>query len=237
MKQNAQNSNLVITSEFITKRGSFASVEAPLTAMRCYEDTDYDYFINLTGECYPIMHPDLIKQDLKGQALGFMEFFELPSNVWHKGGMDRLHNKFYFISFGKHYKIITVPRLRKEMPCGLKPYGGSAAFCLHKEHISYILNSLDKNPNIIRFFKHAGYSDEVFFQTILMNSSFKSQIINDDRRYIDWNRSVGGHPKYLTGTDFEKIMSSNKFFARKFSVRQDPDILNMIDEKLDRETA
>ena len=237
VEKKCPKANVKITSEFLTKRGSFDSVVAPLTAMRYYKEFNYDYFVNLTGECYPLKHPNIIKKEFDGQTSGFMEFFELPSIVWSKGGMERLEKRFYFISIGKYYKLIRVPRLRRKLPCNLKPYGGSAAFCLHKDLINYLLDFLDSNPSVYKFFSHAGYADEVFFQTILMNSPLKTRIVNDDKRYIDWEKSNGGHPKYLTTQDFSKMVESKKLFARKFSLVVDKNILDMIDKKIDRETS
>jgi hypothetical protein len=236
MEQNCQTANVKITSEFLTKRGSFDSVAAPLAAMRYYKDFNYDYFVNLTGECYPLRHPNIIKKEFSGQTKGFMEFFELPSKVWSKGGMERLEKKFYSISIGKYYKLIRVPRLGKKIPCNLKPYGGSAAFCLHRDFINYLLEFLDSNPKVFKFFRHAGYADEVFFQTILMNSPLKTRIVNDDKRYIDWGKSRCGHPMYLTIQDFSKMIESKKLFARKFSLVVDKNILDLLDKKMDEES-
>lgn len=235
IEQKCPKANVKIASEFLTKRGSFDSVAAPLAAMKYFEELNYDYFVNLTGECYPLKHPDKIKKEFEGQTSGFMEFFELPSPVWASGGMERLEKKFYFLSVGKHYKLLRVPRLRKALPCNLKPYGGSAAFCLHKQLVNYVLEFLETNPSVIKFFRHAGYADEVFFQTILMNSPFKSRIVNDDKRYIDWDQSTGGHPKYLTTHDFLKMVESKKLFARKFSLAVDKNILDIIDQMINKE--
>ena len=64
-----------------------------------------------------------------------------------------------------------------------------------------------------------------------MNSPFKSQIINDNKRYIDWKDSKDSHPKYLATDDFEALAKSEKLFARKF-LAEDNKILDLIEQKL-----
>jgi hypothetical protein len=161
-----------------------------------------------------------------------MEAFELPSDLWDSGGMGRLWHRYYFLSFGKQTKCLRIPRVNKKLPCNLKPYGGSAFFCLPKQQVNYVTEYLDENPSVKKFFKHTGLIDEIFFQTILMNSPFRPQVNNDNKRYIDWSKSKDGHPKFLTSADLEAIIKSDKLFARKFSLTVDKDILDLIDQKL-----
>jgi hypothetical protein len=69
------------------------------------------------------------------------------------------------------------------------------------------------------------------FQTILFASPFKSQMINDNMRYIDWSAG-GASPKTLTIDDRTLIGNSGKFFARKFNQDTDSKILDWIDQEL-----
>ena len=220
MEQQYSGANVEIVSEFRCKWGSFGCVKATLSAMQHYTDVDYDYFINLSGECYPIKPNHIIGKTFDNQTSGFMENFELPVAIWGKGGMERLWHKHYYLSIGKHNVHLRIPRINKKIPSNLKPYGGSAFFCLPKQQVTYILEFVSKHPSIKGFFNRVGISDEVFFQTILMNSPFKSQIINDNKRYIDWKDSKDSHPKYLATDDFEALAKSEKLFARKFFSRR-----------------
>lgn len=80
--------------------------------------------------------------------------------------------------------------------------------------------------------------DEIIFQTLICNSPFKKNIVNDNYRYIDWSdHSKGnnkGNPNLLLTKDYNKIINSNKFFARKFDNEVDENILNMIDENINK---
>ena len=90
----------------------------------------------------------------------------------------------------------------------------------------------------VEFFEVLGYfgevlqraigCDEFVFQTILMNSHFKNNVVSNHYRYIDW--SAGGpHPKLLDANDFEKMVNSDNLFARKFKTSHDSKILDLLD--------
>lgn len=114
------------------------------------------------------------------------------------------------------------------MPHNLQPYGGSAYFCLPKNHVSYIIEYLKDKPDILDFFRHTFALDEIFFQIIIMNSPLRETVVTDNLRYIDW--SMGGpHPSFLTMADVDKLLNTSKLFARKFDVELDEKILNFID--------
>lgn len=55
--------------------------------------------------------------------------------------------------------------------------------------------------------------EEVFFQTVLWNSSYREKIIKTNLRYVDW--SVKAPPKFLDESDYENIVKSNNVFCRK----------------------
>ena len=67
----------------------------------------------------------------------------------------------------------------------------------------------------------------MFFHTILLNSPFKHEIVNDNKRYIDFDDS---HPTILTAKDYEKLKRSGKLFARKFEPKVDKEILDKLDD-------
>lgn len=225
--------NIEIVSEFRCKYGSFGQVDAILSAMRYYEDYNYDYFIDLTGDSYPLKPPEVIKKELSEKNCAFMEFFELPYNGWYQGGLRRLNNRFYFIPRRKYPYVWTFsfPRFKKGLPCGLKPYGGRGNLCLQKRHVSYILQFIEKNPSVSKFFKRVWGPDEIFYQTILLNSPLSSSVINQCTMYFDFSEGAS-HPKNLTKSDLEALKRSGKFFARKFNLNTDKEILDIIDQEL-----
>ncbi len=234
--RNCKNKNVKIVSEFFCSWGSFGIVDAMLSAMRYYENANYDYFINLSGECYPLKPSEIIKKELHLQTSAFIEVFRMPFCGWLPfGGMERIQNRWYFTQRVRYpnVSLFSIPRLRKKLPNDLEPFGGSAWFCLPKQIVNYVTAYIKQNPDVRRFFSHVLIPDEIFFQTILMNSPFRTRIENDNKRYIDWTAADPRHPKILKTEDFEKLKNSGKLFARKFDHKVDKEILDRIDKEIE----
>ncbi len=230
------NKNIEIVSIYRSKYMSFGLVDMTLSSMKYFDNFNYDYYLNLSGSCYPLKPASVIKKEFDHQDSIFMEVFELPWNGWFQGGIYRLRSRFYFLSGRKNphnVHLLRIPRLKKELPYGLKPYGGSDWFCLPKEVVRYILDYVEQKPKLKEFFKRVAIPDEIFFQTILMNSPYRSRVVNDNKRYIDWSRGRGSSPTTLTKDDFQKMKKSNKLFARKFDPSIDSEILNLIDQDIE----
>lgn len=107
------------------------------------------------------------------------------------------------IIFQKKFKINRIKKLR------FKFYKGSNWFSLRHEAVEYIL---DNKKFIKKHFKYSFCADEIFLQTLLYNSTLRNKIINDDLRYIDWNR---GHPYVFNECDFLELINSKNLFVRK----------------------
>jgi hypothetical protein len=233
IEEKCQKGNVEIISEVRCKYGSFGMVDATLSAMRSYDDYNYDYFIELTGDSYSLKTPEVIKKELNEKNCAMIEFFELPYKGWYQGGLHRLSNRFYFMPRRKYPFVWTIrfPRLNKELPCGFKPYGGRGNLCLQKRHVSYILEFVEKNPLVKEFFKRVWGPNEMFYQTILLNSPLRSSVVNESTMYFDYSKGEP-HPRILTKSDLEALKRSGKFFARKFNLNIDRDILDIIDQEL-----
>ena len=88
---------------------------------------------------------------------------------------------------------------------------------------------MDNNPDLQHFCYFTWGSDEFLIPTIIMNSPFKSQVINNNLRFIDW--SLGGsNPKILTEEDIEALKKTDRFIARKFDIKINTKILDLLDE-------
>jgi len=57
--------------------------------------------------------------------------------------------------------------------------------------------------------------EEVFFQTILMHSNFRDDVVKDNLRFTLWQVKNGSFPGILDESDYESIRNSNAVFARK----------------------
>ncbi len=229
---NLPTSNFTTVFKYADGWGSFKLVQATLDAMRHFRETDYDYFINLSGQCYPLRPVEEIKQRLvaaRGKALMEHEPFPRPRWSDERGGFRRVDH-FWFKPF-RTLNMWSLPRLGR-VPLGMQPYGGSQWFCLPKKHVERILDILDEHPEVVRFYQHSFIPDEMFFQTILMNSELRDEVINDNKRFTDWSKKCVPTPAILLSEDLTRLERSGMFFARKFDPDIDPRILDLLDLKL-----
>ncbi len=88
---------------------------------------------------------------------------------------------------------------------------------LTEECVEYLLSK----KNIINaHFKYTKCADEIYKQTLIVNSKFKNSVYSmqdeyfSNQREVDWLR---GNPYEYTADDFDILKNSTKIFARKFS--------------------
>jgi hypothetical protein len=60
------------------------------------------------------------------------------------------------------------------------------------------------------------------------------KILNDCMRYIRWRNATDAHPDILVSNDIDTVIGSGQFFARKFDINVDGNVLDMIDVHIDR---
>lgn len=207
--------------------GGFGLVRATIRAIDHLLLNDaFDYAILLTGQDYPLRSPratERFLQDARGRS--FLHNSPLPYSAWGpRGGLERLER--WHLMRTRPYRV-RVP-WRREVPGGLKPFGGEAYWCLSRpvaEHVSLFVR---QNPRFVRFFEHVFVPDELFFQTIVMNSEFRHEVLDDTLHFVDWDVEPG--PAILTMRDLPRMKDSGKLFARKFDVAVDSGVLDALDE-------
>ena len=119
----------------------------------------------------------------------------------------------------------------RTMPAGLEPVGRSQWMSLTLDAVRYLLEYLDGHPGVAKFFKLTWAPDEILFQTILYNSPFRSSLVNNNLRYIDWSKGQAS-PKVLKVEDLDGMLASGKLFARKFDLAQFPEVIEKLDKKI-----
>jgi len=202
-----------------------------LRAIAAAEPTSHT--VILSGQDYPARPTTEIErffQERPGQS--FVEHFALPAtDKWpgEDGGLDRIRYRYYE-RINYKTRTLRLPILRRQFPDGLQPYGGGAWCALSHDAVRYISSFAEQRPDVVRFFKHVKIPDEIFVQTILLNSPLRDTVVGDDVHYIDWSHG-GAHPKVLGTEDYDKIVESGKLFARKFDTRYDMKILDMLDAR------
>ena len=246
--------NCYFAERAVVRWGDFGVVQGALNAIDTIveEKLDYDFAALLSGQSYPIKSHEVICETLEKhrgkQLLENIPFSEIedeflhriePHHFWigkhhfrhpHKGGGNKLAANL--IDFGIS---LFLPK-RPPLPEGYVLFKGSFWWTLTKDCIEYIHKHVrtETGQDLIEFLKKTRHSGETYFQTVLMNSAYKDQVINKDLRYILWKVALDeqGHPEVLTTQNFEGIASSECLFGRKFNLDVDAEIFDMVDEQL-----
>ena len=114
-------------------------------------------------------------------------------------------------------------------------YKGMVWVSLPSEVANYIITFLNSNSSFVNDLHHTTIPEEFFFQTIIMNSKYKENVICDNLRYTDWTGKNGSIPSYLDESDFNQICDSNSFFARKINKKISGKLIQKCEEQMKRE--
>jgi hypothetical protein len=192
----------------------------------------YDYINFLSGQDYPIKSSKYMLDFFeRNKGKQFIEFQSIDRE-WIEA-QPRI-TKYHFTNFtfkGRHRIewLVNLLTPKRKMPHDLQPYGRAMFWMMTPERAMYVVNYVENNPQLERFFVFTWGSDEFVFQTILMNSPYKNELVSNDYRYIDWSAG-GAHPKVLDVTDIDHLKASDDLFARKVSTDRSGILLDALDK-------
>ncbi|WP_026752236.1 beta-1,6-N-acetylglucosaminyltransferase [Sediminibacterium sp. C3] len=192
-----------------------------------------DYVNLLSGQDYPIQPVSKFHDFLKmNPGKAFMQCLDIETEWTEAISRVRSYHLTHWSIPGKYkfQKALNLIMPRRKLPENLIPVGRSQWFTITLKHVVFIIRRLETNPAFSRFFSYSWAPDEIIFQTLLYNSTFRSDIVNDNLRYIDWSEGLK-NPKMLTKDDLPSMMQSGCFFARKFA--ENDEVLSLIDAKID----
>lgn len=228
---------------FIQKRvnvkwAGYSLVQAQLNGMEeIVVINKYDYINILSAQDFPLRPSEYIFNFLKeNKGSEFISTVDEQKDLeWWETAKRRV-TKYHLESWKKFpgkYRlqslINSLTGIRK-YPLPHKIVGRSQWFTITNAAAVYMINFIKSNPKVVRFFKYVWGADEFIFSTVLYNSPFKEKI-RDDLFYIDWSEGKP-NPKILREEDFEKLIRSDKVFARKFDTAVDEKILKKLEEHI-----
>lgn len=221
--------------------GTFSIVRAILTAMQQIVGADihYDRLILLSGQDYPIKSNSQIQEFFRQAAdQNYIDYFALSAkNKWTNGeGWYDAKRRTSDFCLRYRSKMVPLP-LNRKLPYSMVAYGGSPWWNLTQECVEYIVGFVENNHKYVSFMTNTFLSDEVFFQTLLLNSPLRSTVVNSNLRYIDWENANPTPPAVLMVEDFASLRQTPDLFARKFDIDRDPEIFDLIDQQLLAESA
>jgi hypothetical protein len=110
-------------------------------------------------------------------------------------------------------------------------YGGWFFCTLSAACVRYARDFARDNPDVLAFFRTVLAPEEVFLQTVLVNSG-KFRFEPDSKRYIDMTASRNNHSKTLGVADLDAMLASGAHWARKFDPEHDEAVLDMLDQRV-----
>lgn len=240
-------SQLFFTKRIDVKWGSVSQIKCEYILFKAAYSKHYDYYHLISGVDIPLTTP--VKMHNFFEKNNGKEFVTIDNHDdIDQDGLERIclyhffvpwahsknrfkrkfFEKFHFrsLNFQRNLKI---NRVKNEKVNFRK---GANWVSITDDFVGYVIS---KEKWVRKVFKFSFCADELFIQTLLYNSKFYKNICslkNDDyvslRRYVDWKR---GLPYTFKLSDYEDIITSNCFFARKFSTKVDDKIIQKLYEK------
>ncbi len=203
--------------------GGYSMVQAELDGMNFLLNTkiEWDYFVNLSGQDFPLRSQKIIREFLsRSKGKNFIKVADQKVN--RPDTMNRI--EYYFEEVNDK---MSLQKFRRKYLDNVTPYIGGQWMMLTRDCCSFICNSTEVKK-FEDYYKNTLIADESFFQTVLMNTSYRGILIDDDKRAIVWipDGDIKLRPKTFTLSDYTFLSSSDSLFARKFDDNIDNEIIN-----------
>jgi hypothetical protein len=209
--------------------GCFSQVQATLNSLAqiVAEVPDFDKVLFLSAQDFPLLSNPALKAalaNLRGNELLDTVAVGREPGQW---AADYRYQYFHRDEAGKPARMacslanraMRACGLTRRLPAGMRPYGGSSWWALSRDCVRELLARVKRAPGIVRFFRSVSCPDEMFFQTLVMNSRFSERVLSENFRYIQWPAQGARNPKILDEHDFERIAASSAHFCRKIDSR------------------
>jgi len=191
----------------------------------------FDHFLVISGQDYPVVSmAEMVNYLSKQTNKSFLSYVPLSKEGW--AGARKRYRYHYYIRMEKLWRgLMMLTGIRREFPFGLKPFGGSQWINLCRKHMDYIIDFCDKHVSLMNFMTTVRFPEEMLLQTLLLNSEYKNDCINDDLRFIKWIHGKS-NPEILKAEYFDEIKDGGiKFFARKMEKQQSASLLVLLNEQ------
>lgn len=227
--------------------GGMSLIECTNLLMQEYvKHSELEYAHLISGSDYPIKDCEYISNYLEeNKDSEFFEYAKLPIEFY--GGYDRLLYYYFMDRFnvrttlGRYlaYGLVRIQKtfhFKKNLQDGGlgSYYFGSQWWTLSTAAIQYLLQFQKNNPRTVHFFKYSYIPDEMYFQSILMNSPFEKKCAKNNLRYYDWSHrdDKEERPLVLDERDFRVLKESKAFFARKIVQPQSNALVRRINNEI-----
>lgn len=216
--------------------GGYSQINAEYLLLKMATNNGhYNHLHLMSGQDLPIKPQTEIKRFfMENSEKEFVAFdchtFEFPERVWYKYFFQEFIGKntnWNFYRILQSSMVILQKKLHIKRNTDIKFQKGCNWFSITDSLARYIV---EKEDWVKKTFKHSFCADEVFLQTIVLNSPFIDNLYYNDSgfntmRFIDWKR---GQPYVFGINDLGELKSSRLMFARKFDADIDESIVDEI---------
>lgn len=222
----------IIESEEV-EWGSYSQINVTYKLLKtAFKHNNYSYYHFISGVDLPLKTQNELHyffEENYGQE--FMSYGKV--NEWV---IARRYQHFYYPKLIRifnrtqvryiNYLLGIIQRIlfiKKKLPNNFEFHMGGNWFSI-TNHLVKIL--IEKENFVNALFRNGFLVDEIAFNSVLMNSDRRIKVSEmQNLRYVDWKR---GNPYVWTINEYEELISKNIFFARKFSLNKDKEIIEKI---------
>jgi hypothetical protein len=240
--------NVVVLPSRSVLWGGYEMAAVQLEAMRLalQRSSDWHHFINLSGQDFPIKSANELETFLReNPTANYVSWFDPVFKPLWGNARDRLDH--YYLEWPWLNRILWwpwigrrlrqlfrwedhlphIPFYRRAWP-DFRYYGGSNHVVLSHAGCEYLTQAPEAR-RITTWLKHSAHANEIIFQTVLLNSPLAATVVNTHLRLIEFLPN-SPNPRTFRLEDFETLIQSKKFFARKFDEAVDSAILDRLTE-------
>lgn len=230
--------NLTVIKKYNTNWGAYGHLLATIDLIKMAIANEDNRFIHIiSGQDYKIKSNQYFYEHFEDND---NIYFSVTSQKNFSEHVIKRYTKGVFSSYfsSRDERVIKINTLyqslyNKDRIGEFKDIYKGMLWCSMPIHVcKYVVNYIEDNPQFSEDLKHCILPEEFFFQTIIMNSKYKSNVVPTHLRYVDWSYRNGNSPAVLDETDFTKFKDSNNIFIRKVATGMSDELITLIDQNL-----
>lgn len=250
----------LLRSTCAVERGALSALVPFLDACRWLlaGRSPFDWLVYLSGQDYPVRRLAEVEAELASTPYdGFVEGFDASAGSTPRALRRRAERRYGFRyrpparrarlllaalrpfnSLQSRWHVYSTYGLQLGVRRATSPfddrfhcYLGSAWQTLSRPCVEFLIETLDRRPELLAFYREAIVADESLVPTVLWNAG-RFRLSTDDRRFVDFHGAKDGRPRTLTVADLPALLASSDHFARKFDLDVDAEVLDRLDAHL-----
>lgn len=239
----------IIPERISVSWGGWSMIDATLALIKHSRyEKKYQKYVLLSGQDYPIVSDQILESKILSDCSGYRAV-DIIKNYNGLEYHDHIKKYYFYDSANYTYKFgNTITRIVRRIINGImnqfhKKIDKEKYVYLHSsqwwnldsESIDYILNNHTKGKYLYDLYKYSFAPDEHYFSTLIFNSELEGKIKIINTKKIGNVSKANLHiidnnlKRVFTLDDFEEIISSNKLFVRKVTLKSSLSLIDKLD--------